>query len=305
MLPRLALCALFVASLCLLGLSVPRDAEAGGEGWSHDVAASLAKAAAEKKDVLMDFTGSDWCGWCIKLVKEVFSQEGFYEAASKDFVLVELDFPRQKELAPEVKQQNNEWKNKLGVSGYPTIMLTDATGKPYAQTGYRPGGKDVYLKHLAELRAIRVERDEALTKAAALTGVEKAKQLDAALSKIPAQLVALTYGDIAKQIVALDPENQAGLASKYKGKLAVAAARALMGTRDFKGAIAKVDEMLQELGATGQVAQDLYLIRSEANFYNRDRDTARKDLDAALKAAPEGDKVKTIKGIISRVFKEK
>lgn len=44
---------------------------AGGEGWVSDFAAAKKEAAESKKDLLVDFTGSDWCGWCIKLVDEV------------------------------------------------------------------------------------------------------------------------------------------------------------------------------------------------------------------------------------------
>ena len=64
--------------------------------WTTDVPKAAEKAKAEKKLVMLDFTGSDWCGWCIKLNKEIFSQPEFVEYAQKNIVAVELDFPQEK-----------------------------------------------------------------------------------------------------------------------------------------------------------------------------------------------------------------
>ncbi len=68
-------------------------ASAGGEEWSHDFAKARTAAASENKDLLVDFTGSDWCSWCIKLNKEVFGHEAFRSGVKDSFVLVELDYP--------------------------------------------------------------------------------------------------------------------------------------------------------------------------------------------------------------------
>ena len=71
---------------------------AAGEGWTNDFEAAKTKAKKEGKHLLLDFTGSDWCGFCIRLHGEVFSKEVFRKEVPKHFVLVELDFPRQKQL---------------------------------------------------------------------------------------------------------------------------------------------------------------------------------------------------------------
>ena len=77
---------------------------AGGEGWTHDMQAAMKQAAEEKKDLLLDFTGSDWCGWCIKLDSEVFSKDAFQSSAPKNCVLVKLDYPQNEALVtPEIK----------------------------------------------------------------------------------------------------------------------------------------------------------------------------------------------------------
>ncbi len=120
------------------------------DAWLTDLEAAKKQAAAEKKDILVDFTGSDWCGWCIRLKKEVFDQPEFAEA-SKKFVLVELDFPRGKKQSPELKAKNEALSKQFAIAGFPTILLLDAQGQVYAQTGYQEGGAKQYLAHLDTL----------------------------------------------------------------------------------------------------------------------------------------------------------
>src|SRR4249920_1882309 len=80
--------------------------------WTTDVPKAVEKAKAENKLVMMDFTGSDWCGWCIKLNKEVFSTPEFAEYAKKNLVPVEIDFPNKKAQTPELKKTNLELQKK-------------------------------------------------------------------------------------------------------------------------------------------------------------------------------------------------
>jgi len=134
----------------LLALLLAPLAALASEGWLTDLEAAKKQAAAEHKDILIDFTGSDWCGWCIKLDQEVFSTPEF--KAQKEFVLVSLDFPRKKQLSEEEKTRNEALRRQWGVQGFPTIILTNAAGEAYAQTGYQEGGPSKYLAHLAELR---------------------------------------------------------------------------------------------------------------------------------------------------------
>ena len=100
------------------------------EGWTADYEAALAQAKKESKSVLLEFTGSDWCPPCKHMAKNVFSKKEFIDAASKDYVLVKLDFPRaDKELA----KKNKPLAEKYKIRGYPTIVLADATGKEFTR----------------------------------------------------------------------------------------------------------------------------------------------------------------------------
>lgn len=93
--------------------------------WLTDLDAAKAQGIKENKTVLVDFTGSDWCPPCKSLHKVVFASPEFAEAASR-YVLVELDFPRNKPQTPELKAKNREWQQKYAVNSFPTILLLDA-----------------------------------------------------------------------------------------------------------------------------------------------------------------------------------
>lgn len=141
----------FGAIACLVLLK----ANAGELTWQTDLTKALATAKAENKAVLLDFTGSDWCGFCIKLHKEVFSKDEFAEFAKKNLVLVEVDFPRTKKLPAEQKKANDALQAKYKVSGFPTLVVLDADGKKLGEeVGYGGGGPKAVIgslkKHLGK-----------------------------------------------------------------------------------------------------------------------------------------------------------
>lgn len=118
----------------------------------HDFDAAKTKAVKEGKPIFINFTGTDWCGWCIKLEKEVFSKKAFQDYAKENLVLVEVDFPKKKEQTAELKAQNKKLDKEYGVEGYPTLYLLDATGKKLTEDiGYREGGPEAYVEHLKSL----------------------------------------------------------------------------------------------------------------------------------------------------------
>lgn len=93
-------------------------------------------AERDRKPMLLMFTGSDWCSWCVRLKKDVFEQPEFKSWASDKFVLVELDFPRKKTLAMSQQVQNEDLKNRYNVRGFPTVVILDSDGSKLGQLGY-------------------------------------------------------------------------------------------------------------------------------------------------------------------------
>jgi protein disulfide-isomerase len=119
-------------------------------GWTEDYAKAVEKAKTEKKNILLDFTGSDWCGYCIALDKEVFATAKFKTWAKDNVILVKVDFPRTKPQSAKLKQQNSELKSKYPFGGYPTVVIVDSEGKEVAKkSGYSPGsGPVAYIEGL-------------------------------------------------------------------------------------------------------------------------------------------------------------
>jgi len=129
-----------------LALSAVSSARASGGVWGTDYSAALAEAAQQKRNVLLDFTGSDWCGWCIRIDKEIFSTPEFKEFAAKNLILLTVDFPNNKPQSASVKKQNEELQKKYSVDGFPTLVLLNPEGKEIArQVGYLQGGPKAFV----------------------------------------------------------------------------------------------------------------------------------------------------------------
>lgn len=199
------------------------NAIAGQELWTTDFEAAKAQAAKENKDILVFFTGSDWCGWCKILKKEVLDTPAFQAAAPKQFVLEEADFPQKTKLPPALEAQNKKLHEQFGVQGKPAVVMLDAQGRPYAQIGYRPGGPEQYLAMLSEFQACRAARDAAWKQAEAAQGVERAKWLAVGLDAMDEEIAIRSYGSVLEEIKKLDPQDTLGLAKKmeYKARLEV------------------------------------------------------------------------------------
>lgn len=142
---------LLASSLVLLGALSTAFAEAT---WLTNFEEAKKIALKEGKPILLDFTGSDWCPPCKALHKNVFSTEEFAKEAAGKYVLVELDFPRTKQIAPEVKAQNSELQKKYAITGYPTVLLVDAkTGEVFGRTvGFGGWTPRQYLDKLASFK---------------------------------------------------------------------------------------------------------------------------------------------------------
>ena len=138
---------IFLSLAFFAGIASFGSLASAGE-WLTDYAKAISQAKAENKQVLMDFTGSDWCGWCIKLDREVFEQKEFKEFADKNLVLLKLDFPRTKPQSAEEKAQNEKLSNQFKIQGFPTIVVLNPDGNKAGELGYTPGGPAAFLAEL-------------------------------------------------------------------------------------------------------------------------------------------------------------
>lgn len=147
-----------LAMVCLMAVGVQAQSWAKKDkvpektkGWTDSFEGAKAEALAFKQPILAFFTGSDWCGWCMKLRKEALDTKEFEKFAADNLILFEADFPRSKKISDKVKRQNSDLAAKYGVSGYPTVFLLDAQGNTLGQTGYQEGGAAAYVAHVKEL----------------------------------------------------------------------------------------------------------------------------------------------------------
>jgi protein disulfide-isomerase len=139
----------FPAIALVLLLSAATSLRAAELTWQTDFAVASKQAAQEHKYILLDFTGSDWCPWCIKMDKEVFDQSQFSDFAVKNLVLVKVDFPRKAAQSPAEKSQNEELAKKYAIEGFPTYILLDSSGKEVRrQVGYLQGGATSFIDWL-------------------------------------------------------------------------------------------------------------------------------------------------------------
>ena len=120
--------------------------------WQTDINKAIQISNKSKKPMLLFFTGSDWCGWCIRLQKEVLKTPEFEKWAKENVVLVELDYPRRTPQTPEIIKQNGELQQAFQIQGFPTICFAKGTNKDgkvnfegLGNLGYVAGGPSAWL----------------------------------------------------------------------------------------------------------------------------------------------------------------
>jgi protein disulfide-isomerase len=141
---------ILIVALLILGATT---VEAQELKWETNMEQASQIAIKTKKPLLMFFTGSDWCGWCIRLQNEVLKKPEFAAWAKENVVLLELDYPRRTPQLPEIQKQNMELQQMFEVRGYPTIWLANPSKKDgktnlekLGSTGYVAGGPEKWLE---------------------------------------------------------------------------------------------------------------------------------------------------------------
>jgi thioredoxin-related protein len=299
----------------LASLSIAQDTKQ--ELWMTDFAAARAKAKAENKDLLVDFTGSDWCGWCIKLDEEVFSKDEFKNSAPANFVLVKLDYPKDKTILTEkLIAQNSELQTKYSVQGFPTILLMDADGDVFGQAGYEAGGPAPYNEMLGKKQKAGSGFKAAKAKAMTKKGIERAQALADCLGSLEEQVAQSYHFDIMNEIVQLDADGKAGLKEKYSELVAkIQASRdlqaageelqALIGEHMEKGegeaALAKLEKVIAKPKTPLHQQMAMFFKGMVIMDTTQDVKAAVAALEAASKLAPKSPIAERIQQILPQI----
>jgi protein disulfide-isomerase len=138
-------CSVLLALVTSLFLAVSTHA---ADEWLIKYDEAIAAAKKTGRPILANFTGSDWCGWCIKLKEEVFDTKEFKEWTAKNVVLLELDFPQKKPQDAAIKAKNQQLSEHYGVQGFPTILILNAEGKQLGELGYQQGGPKAWIENV-------------------------------------------------------------------------------------------------------------------------------------------------------------
>ena len=280
-------------------------------GWTDDFDAAKARAKSEGKLLLVDFSGSDGCGWCKKLDKEVFAEPEFLAGVTNDYVLVMVDSPSNKSLLSEkAKEQNPKLVRKYKVSGFPTVLIMDSDGEVVEKAGYRRGGPRPYVEYL---QGVKKSAAGYIALSAAIANLKKGDP--ARLAKIDEFLSGLdneqleSRAALAEELLANDPDG------KYAAKYPV-----LSVVKPIKEKLRNVfsglnDEFAKRISAAAKEAdvkpKDLAdekrnEIRKEVDALALERLAALKsEVDAAKAKAPESVKgdLQAIDEQVDRVLK--
>lgn len=269
----------------------------GGNAWLNDFAKAKELAAKENRALLVNFTGSDWCGYCIRLQDAVFSKREFTTAAAKDYVLVAIDQPRRKKLAQPLHEQNAKLVHEYGIEGFPTVLLMDADGNTFGRLGYKEGGPDVYLEHLKGFAGNRKELGELRAKSVAGTEAEQAKATAELIWWYETRQIPADKEALLNKIKALDPDNKSGAITPFEDmdKLIELSSQVPAG-HDFAAqakAFAAVDKHVS-------VRFNAYLALFAHYQRSGDVDNVISTLEGALTVAPDEQMKQRIHGAIAQ-----
>ncbi len=229
------------ATICTAALAA-LVAPAFAAEWMTDFDAARARAAAEGKSLLVNFTGSDWCGWCIHLKNNVFDKPAFDDYARENFVLMEVDVPNNPAFDQELLHRNRALCDQFRVDGFPTIMVMTPAGEVI---GGFVGGKAGFEEAREPLDAA-LANAAALKAAEALEGEAKLRALCAVYRNIPDGLREVST--LGARLAALDEKNLTGIQDELRAQqqMTDVVSRLRASGQDTQAMLAVVDAALAE-----------------------------------------------------------
>ncbi len=266
----------FIASPFALFAATPKE----------QVTLAQKEARAQKKDILMIFSGAKWQQESQEFDKTILKSEVFQKGVEKDFVQVVIDCPRQRAEAHKellTLQQTYRFREM------PSVVLTDFTGRPYAYTGLREKEPAAYLKHLAEFHKLRVERDRLFAEAKKAKGVERAKLIIKGLEGMPQSMIRDFYAPELTAIVKADPKGETSYVEEIEKAEDLRNEQERFGMLLRNRKYEEVIKSAKEKGAKlkGEDAQRLKVYEIQALAAQKKFDEALKEVEAMAKLAPD------------------
>lgn len=196
----------------LAALAASPSPATGDDGWLHEFDEALAAAKNHGKDILIDFSGTDWCGPCKRLWSQTLSQREFVELANRYFVLLDIDNLVREPMPAGRKERYDALQERYGIHAFPTVVLATAEGLPYAATGLleQQNKPLAYWQHLEPLRERGQKFKAALDAAGGARGLTTAETIVAAFSELRPDFVLRFYPDKLKELRKLSPTDETG-----------------------------------------------------------------------------------------------
>lgn len=188
--------------------------------WHRDYASAVSEAKTGGKNLLIVFTGTEWIEICRKFHDEILSQPAFMNAVSRRFSLLKLEYPKDNTLPREEAAEKALLRDAYRVKGFPTVVMTDAEGRPFGLNGYQPVTVEAYAAQLMSTDAAHQQSLTALEEAESLEGVEKSKRLIRGIPDLPGNLAARYYRREMEMIMAGDPGDTLKVAGSYSRLIA-------------------------------------------------------------------------------------
>jgi thiol-disulfide isomerase/thioredoxin len=239
---------------------------AGADGpWFVEFPEARAKAKQEGKGLLIDFGGSDWCGPCLWLKTRILSRAEFSEPAGKYYVLVDIDDLQRKPMPADRKQRYRQLQERYGIETFPSVILADSEGRPYARTTYVPSitRPEAYWDHVQSLRKRGTAVEKSLAKAAGLSGLARAEALVEGLAQVPAEFVPQFYANEVLALRRLDHRDRTGYLSFLDGRKSLASLQAQVEKRGLAGAsVADVNLLIEKARLQGETLQEALILRA-------------------------------------------
>ncbi len=268
--------------------------------------------------VMLNFTGTDWCTACIHLRTKILDSKEFNDTMDKKLVLVEVDYPRTPALTAKITKE--EWKRREALlvsyraEGLPYAVLLDPYGFPFATLAGTTRTTADYLPLLEKAFATLQARDEAMRKAAGLTGMERAKALAEAINLLP-EACRDKYSDVITEIISIDKDNTLDCRKYAAGSEArikqmeefnelIASFRGKHSPEVLHEHIKMMDQFLSREDLVPEVRQQALRAKADSYAFLRDIPNMYRCMKEAYEACPESRLGKKLKKNIEFTEKE-
>ncbi len=246
-------------------LSAANESSAVGI-WHRDYASALNEASQEGKKLLIVFTATDWIDICAKFHDEILGEPGFIEPVSERFSLLRLEFPKDRRLPREEAMQRAVLREAYRVRGFPTVVLTDISGRPFGINGYQELSPTEYADQILAIDEIHEETIASLREAEGLEGRERAEKIRLGIPELPGALAVRFYRREMEALLASDPQDGLGLAAPFRRLFADAdynqERQRLLGEGKWAEASALADRYIAEAALEGRPRQVVLLGRA-------------------------------------------